>query len=206
LICPAGHTLATLPHGATVATGALRRRVQLLQQRPDLRLVDIRGNLDTRLRKVVEQPDLDATMLAAAGLSRMGWLDRATELLDPELFVPAGGQGAIGVQVRAGDERARALTAALDHPETATRVTAERAFLARLEAGCQVPVAVHARLAGTTLIVDGILAGLDGKPYLRHRAVGDAADPTAVGRAAADLVLADGGRELREALRADGIE
>ncbi len=206
LICPAGHTLEALPEGARIATGALRRRAQLLHARPDLRLTGLRGNLDTRLRKVRERPDLDATLVAAAGLARMGWLHRATELLDVERFVPAGGQGAIGVQVRAGDDRTRELVAALDDPPTATRTAAERAFLERLGAGCQVPVGVHARLQGATLTVDGVLAGMDGTPYLRHRVTGDAADPRAAGRAVADRLIADGGDELRRILPDGGIE
>lgn len=197
LISASGKKLADLPQGACVATGALRRRVQLLKLRPDLKLVDMRGNLDTRLRKVRELPELDATMLAAAGLSRMGWLDRVTEFFDTETFIPSGGQAAIGLQIREGDYEAEQLVAPLNHTATRTRVDAERAFLAVLEAGCQIPVAVHARLDGDQLTVDGMFAGVEGDPLYQDRVSGPAEDAVALGEALAHRILDAGGRELR---------
>ncbi len=198
LVSASGQKLADLPQGACVATGALRRRVQLLKLRPDLKLVDMRGNLDTRLRKVHDLPDVDATMLAAAGLSRMGWLDRATEFFDTETFIPAGGQAAIGLQIREDDYEAEQLVAQLDHRPTRIAVDAERAFLARLEAGCQIPVAVHARLQDDQLTVDGMFAGVDGDPRFEDRVAGPATDAVALGESLANRILAAGGRELRK--------
>jgi len=203
LICPDGHSLDTLPHGACVATGALRRRVQLLQRRPDLKLVGIRGNLDTRLRKVREHDDLDATLVGAAGLSRMGWLDRATEFLAPERFIPAGGQGALGIQIRADDEATRAVVATLTHAPTERAARAERAFLHRLEAGCQVPVAVHARLDGDVLVVDGLVSSLDASRVVQDTVSGDPADAAGLGDRLADAVLVAGGKEILDGLRAE---
>lgn len=201
LICPAGYTLDTLPQGACVATGALRRRVQLLQMRPDLKLVGIRGNLDTRLRKVREQPDIDATLVGAAGLSRMGWLDRGTEFLAPGRFIPAGGQGALGIQARADDEETRARVSALTHPPTERAAAAERAFLHRLEAGCQVPVAVHARFEGETLHVDGLVSSLDASRVIQNSTSGDPADAEQLGDRLALAILAAGGDEVLEDLK-----
>jgi len=201
LICPAGHTLDTLPHGACVATGALRRRVQLLQLRPDLKLVGIRGNLDTRLRKVRELPELDATMVGAAGLSRMGWLDRATEFLAPRRFIPAGGQGGLGIQIRADDETTRERVAILNHAPTERATAAERAFLQRLEAGCQVPVAVHARFDGATLEVDGLVSSLDATQVIQDSISGDPADAEQLGDRLAGAILAAGGDEVLEGLK-----
>ena len=203
LICPDGHSLDTLPRGACVATGALRRRVQLLKLRPDLKLVGIRGNLDTRLRKVREQDDLDATLVGAAGLSRMGWLGRATEFLAPERFIPAGGQGALGIQIRDADEVTRAIVAPLTHGPTERAAAAERTFLHRLGAGCQVPVAVHARLDGDRFVVDGLVSSLDARRVVQDAVSGDPADAEALGDRLADAVLSAGGKEILDGLRAE---
>jgi len=200
-ICPAGHGLDDLPTGACVATGALRRRVQLLTRRPDLTLTGMRGNLDTRLRKVAELPELDATLVGAAGLSRMGWLDRATTLLDPETFIPAGGQGALGIQVREDDQRTAERVGALTHAPTERATAAERAFLDRLEAGCQVPVAVHGRFVAGELVVDGLVGSLDASTVLRDRMQGDPADAAGLGRRLAQRILDAGGREVLRALQ-----
>ncbi len=200
LICPAGHTLDDLPHGATLATGALRRRAQLRFLRPDLELTGIRGNLDTRLRKVRELPELDATMVAAAGLSRMGWLDRAVELLDVERFVPAGGQAALGIQVREDDGRTRDRVTPLTHSPTERATAAERAFLGRLGAGCHVPVAAHGRLVNGELGLDGVIAALSGAPLLRDRAVGPTEDAEAIGAQLAQRLLDAGGDEILRSL------
>jgi len=200
-ICPAGHGLDDLPAGACVATGALRRRVQLLHRRPDLTLTGMRGNLDTRLRKVRELPQLDATLVGAAGLSRMGWLDRATTLLDPDEFVPAGGQGALGIQIREDDASVRARVEPLTYAPTERATTAERAFLDRLEAGCQVPVAVHARIVGGDLVADGLVGSLDASSVVRDCIEGSPADAERLGRELADRILGAGGREILENLQ-----
>lgn len=200
-ICPTGASLHDLPHGACVATGALRRRVQLLALRPDLTLVGMRGNLDTRLRKVRELPELDATLVGAAGLSRMGWLDRATALLDPEVFIPAGGQGALGIQVRENDTATLDLVAPLTHGPTERATAAERAFLDRLEAGCQVPVAAHGRIVDGVLVTDGLVGSLDASTVIRDRIQGDPSRAEELGLELANRILEAGGREVLQALQ-----
>lgn len=193
-----GLTLATLPPGARVGTGSPRRAAQLLAARPDLDVVDIRGNVDTRLGRVAPD-DLDAVVLARAGLARLGRLDAVTDLFDPDVMAPAPGQGALAVEVRADDAEpgsplGRAL-AALDHTPTRLAVLAERGLLARLEAGCAAPVGAHARLAGTTLSLDAVVVRTDGSRALRRSAAveTDATDLTAAADAAVTLgaVLAD---------------
>jgi len=140
--------LDELPRGALVGTSSLRRQAQLLAHRPDLCVEPVRGNIDSRLRKLAEQ-GFDAILLAAAGLIRMGWADRISGFLPPELCVPAVGQGALGIECRAADSGMRELLALLQHEPTALAVRAERAFLARLNGGCQVPIGAHAVLAGS---------------------------------------------------------
>jgi len=134
-----------LPKGATVGTSSLRRSCQLLNIRPDLKIVQLRGNLDTRLRKL-DEGQFDAIILAAAGVKRLGWAERITETIEPKISLPAIGQGAIGIECRIDDEFINKLIAPLKHPETSVCVRAERACLKKLEGGCQVPIAAHARL------------------------------------------------------------
>ncbi len=168
-----GRTLATLPEGATVGTGSPRRAAQLLAARPDLQVVDIRGNVDTRLRRI--EDDLDAVVLARAGLARLDRLDAVTEALPPEVMTPAPAQGALAVEVRTEDATggtplARAL-AALDHRPTHLAVLAERALLSRLEAGCAAPVGAHARLGDDDLLtLDAVVLRTDGTAALRRSA------------------------------------
>jgi hydroxymethylbilane synthase len=164
LVSRAGAALRDLPQRARIGTGSPRRACQLRAARPDLDVVDVRGNVDTRLRKLAAG-EFDALVLAAAGLIRLGRADEATEWLDPSVMVPAVAQGAIAVEVRAGDGEMADLVAPLDHAPTAAAVTAERAFLARLGAGCTGAVAAHA-----TAGADGELAlvGLIGAPDGRH--------------------------------------
>ena len=137
--------LYDLPQGATVGTSSLRRMCQLLNIRPDLKIMQLRGNLDTRLRKL-DEGQFDAIILAAAGVQRLGWAERITEVLEPEISLPAIGQGAIGIECRIDDKFTNKLIEPLNHPETAVCVRAERAFLKKLEGGCQVPIAAYARL------------------------------------------------------------
>jgi len=190
-----GRTLAELGEGASVGTGSPRRAAQLLAARPDLRVVDIRGNVDTRLRRI--EDDLDAVVLASAGLARLGRLDAVTEALPFEVMTPAPAQGALAVEVRAEDAAgtgplARAL-AALDHRPTHLAVLAERALLSRLEAGCAAPVGAHARLAGDdVLVLDAVVLRPDGTASLRRSAsvplpAAPADEPAATALAAAAL-------------------
>jgi hydroxymethylbilane synthase len=168
LLLPPGRTgsLATLPPGARVGTSSLRRRAQLGALRPELEVVDLRGNLNTRLAKL-DRGDYDAIVLAAAGVLRLGWSDRIAERLDPGAWLPAVGQGALGVVARAGDERIRALLAGFHDPFTAACTAAERAFLAALEGGCQVPIGALATLDDQGFTLHGLVADVDGGTVLR---------------------------------------
>jgi len=154
------HGFKDLSHGATVGTSSLRRSSQLHSIRPDLKILQLRGNLDTRLRKL-DEGQFDAIIIASAGLKRMGWADKITEYIDPDVILPAIGQGALGIETRIGDKWTNGMIAFLDHPPTSIAVRAERAFLKRLEGGCQVPIAAHGevdrgfKLAGLVGSVDG---------------------------------------------------
>jgi hydroxymethylbilane synthase len=151
LISRNGAGLQALPHGARVGTSSLRRAAQLLHLRPDLRIETLRGNVDTRLRKL-ESEGFDAIVLAAAGLKRMELSHVVSEYLEPERILPAVGQGALGIETRTGDGFTNEMVASLAHQQTMTIVRAERAFLKRLEGGCQVPIGAHATMEGETLI------------------------------------------------------
>lgn len=191
LVSREGRRLADLPEGACVGTSSLRRLFQLRHLRPDLRIEPLRGNVDTRLRRVAEGR-FDAVVLAAAGLGRLGLADRITEALDPVAFVPAAGQGALALEARADDARARALVAPLNDAATETALRAERAFLARLMGGCQVPAGAHARLEGGRLVLEGFLASPDGAVFLRDRERGSEAEAEALGAALAERLLSRG--------------
>lgn len=158
--------LADLPPGARVGTSSLRRAVALLAVRPDLRVEPVRGNVDTRLRRV-EEGAFDAVVLALAGLKRLGWEHRATEILSPEVSLPAIGQGALGIECRDGDEATMAVLARMRHPETSICVAAERAVMAAVEGNCRMPVAAYAVREGDAVHLRGLLADPDGT-HLRH--------------------------------------
>ena len=169
LVSRTGGTLAKLPPGAVVGTSSPRRRAQLARLRPDLRFTDLRGNVTTRLRKVREGV-VDATVLAAAGLARLGLLEEADGwVLPPELMLPAPGQGALALQIRDGDAQMADLAAALHDPDTARAVAAERAVLAALGTGCSAPVGALARIQGETLVLDACFGGEDDRPQARRR-------------------------------------
>lgn len=186
-----GASLDALPTGATVATGSVRRRALLAAERDDLRFVELRGNIGTRLARLGE---VDALVMATAALIRLGMADRIAERLDPRVVVPQVGQGALALECRASDHRTRGLLEALDEPDVRAAVTAERAFLARLGGGCDLPLAAHAVHEGGTVTVTGVLAAPDGTVVLRHRDRGP--DPGAVGVAVAEHLLASGGSWL----------
>lgn len=180
LVLHSGKGLSDLPDGARAGTSSLRRRAQLLCLRPDLQIENLRGNLDTRLRKV-EEGLYDAVVLAAAGLHRMGWRDRITAYLDTAGFVPAIGQGAIGIEVREDDAAVNRFLAPLNHPETALAVEAERSLLRELEGGCQVPIGGHARILGNELELTGLVASLDGERVFRAAMKGRPEEAGAIG-------------------------
>jgi hydroxymethylbilane synthase len=192
--------LAGLPEGACVGTSSLRRQCQLADRRPDLRIEPLRGNVNTRLAKL-DAGEYDAIILAAAGLMRLGFESRIRNRIAPEDSLPAIGQGAIGIECRAADERINALIAPLHHPETAERVLAERAMNARLQGGCQVPIAGHAVIAGERLSLQGLVGTPDGSRILRAHAEGPRQSWEAIGTRVADELLAQGADEILRALQ-----
>lgn len=189
----AGPKLEELPPGARIGTTSLRRQSQVLALRPDLALVDLRGNVDTRLRKL-RAGQFDAILLAMAGLRRLGRDDEATEVLDPDRFLPAPGQGAIALECRADDRVIQDAVAPLDHGPTATAVTAEREFLKALGGGCNVPLGAFARPAAEGLRLVAFVARVDGKALVRGEQSGS--DPVALGHALAEALLSRGAREF----------
>lgn len=186
-----GQALQDVPPATRVGTTSLRRACQLKALRPDVDVVILRGNLDTRLRKVADGV-VDAAVLACAGLDRLGFAERITERLPVERMLPAVGQGALAVEARTDDERVRALVRVLDDVETATAMVAERAFLARLGASCRTPVAGHARVQGDKLHLRGLVGKPDGSAIIADQQSGSAERAATVGMALADALLARG--------------
>ena len=174
-------SIASLPEGAVVGTSSPRRQALLLHQRPDLQVVPLRGNVETRVRKLKEG-QIDATLLAVAGLKRLGMVEQAQAALDPLEMLPAVAQGAIGIEARLADARILALLATIDDSATRIRVTAERAMLAVLDGSCRTPIGGLATLAGDTLELDGLVVMPDGRGLHRTRQVGSAGDAEGIGR------------------------
>jgi hydroxymethylbilane synthase len=195
LLAPRHRGFDALPAGATVATSSLRRQAQLRHRRPDLRLCDIRGNVETRLRKLHEQ-GLDGLVLAQAGLERLGLTDAVTELLDPSWMLPAVGQGALGLECRADDPAARAAVAPLDDPPTHQAVLAERELLHSLGGGCQVPIGAATQVIGERLALRGAVLSPDGRHRIEGRGEGRLADAEALGGRLAQELLTRGAAEL----------
>ncbi len=191
--------LDDLPEGAVVGTSSLRRQCQLADRRPDLVLKSLRGNVNTRLRKL-DEGEYDAVILAAAGLIRLGFGERIRTAIDPGDSLPAIGQGAVGIECRSDDARVNALIAPLHHTDTADRVRAERAFNARLEGGCQVPIGGHAVLQGDQLWLRGLVGAVDGSEIIRGEIRGPREQAEALGVALAEELLARGAREILQAL------
>lgn len=184
-----------LPQGATIGTSSLRRSCQLLNIRPDLKIMQLRGNLDTRLRKL-DEGQFDAIILAAAGVKRLGWGERITEILAPETSLPAIGQGAVGIECRIDDQFINGLIAPLSHYETEVCVRGERACLRRLEGGCQVPIAAHARLVNGKLLMDGLVGSVSGDRIVRSRSIGKPGDAKALGTGLAEDLLSKGADKI----------
>ena len=202
LILPPGATgsLASLPAGARVGTSSLRRRAQLQARRPELEVLDLRGNLNTRLAKL-DRGDYEAIILAAAGVLRLGWEDRIAESLDPAEWLPAVGQGALAVVARADDEAVLQRLRPLHHEETAAAVIAERALLRALEGGCQVPIGALGGLDGGRLVLHGLVAATDGETILRASAEGAPEEAEALGRGLAAELLRRGAGEILAQIR-----
>ena len=197
-----GRALEDLARGARVGTGSLRRAAQLRARRPDLRIEDIRGNVDTRLHKL-DEGRYDAIVLAAAGLRRLGWESRITEIFNPSVMCPAVGQGALAVETRDDGGEAFDIAKRLEHAASRIAVTAERAVLATLGGGCQAPIGSHAYIDGDALIIVGAVVSTDGAQVVRRRIHGSIADPVSVGRSLAEQILSAGGKEILDAVYAE---
>ncbi|HVO84741.1 MAG TPA: hydroxymethylbilane synthase [Syntrophobacteria bacterium] len=195
LVMGEGSGFADLPRGARVGTSSLRRAAQLLHLRADLKIETLRGNLDTRLRKL-EAQGFHAVVLAAAGIKRMGLSHLITQYLEPELMLPAVGQGALGIETRTEDAPTNELVAGLAHQPTMVAVRAERAFLRRLQGGCQVPIGGYATLEGERLVLTGMVADLQGRRVIRRVLHGEARQAEEVGENLAEVVLAAGGADI----------
>jgi hydroxymethylbilane synthase len=188
-------TLHNLPAGAVVGTSSLRRQAQLRHLRPDVEIKDLRGNVDTRLRKL-DEGQYDAVILASAGLRRLGFAARISASVPPEVMLPAVGQGALGIETRAADADTNALVALLNHQPTRAACEAERALLRALGGGCQVPIAAHATVANDRLQLAGLVAGLDGAQLIRDSLEAEAAHAAAVGEALAARLREQGADRL----------
>ncbi|MGB6598448.1 MAG: hydroxymethylbilane synthase, partial [Candidatus Acidiferrum sp.] len=197
LVGAKGATLGSLRQGARVGTGSLRRQAQLRHMRPDLDVRDLRGNVDTRLRKV-ESGEYDAIMLAKAGLDRLGWSERITETFAPEVFLPAVGQGAIAVECRLKDLEAGEVVERLDDAETRTAIIAERALLAALHGGCQVPLGAWARIERGELVMEACVCSADGLQYIRQRATSAIEQAAELGGHMATLLMEAGAQSILE--------
>ncbi|TKB33724.1 MAG: hydroxymethylbilane synthase [Nitrospira sp.] len=199
LISRDGKLFLDLPLGAKIGTSSLRRQSQLLHARPDLTIAMLRGNLDTRLKKLHEG-QFDAIVLAAAGLRRLAWAHEITEYLAPQISLPAIGQGALGIEGRKDDAFIRSLLSGLDHVPSKIAVLAERALLHRLQGGCQVPIAAHATLTGTKVRLEGVVASVDGKELIRDSVDGTIEDPESIGVQLAERLLARGGERILQGI------
>jgi hydroxymethylbilane synthase len=194
-----GRTLPNLEKGARVGTGSLRRAAQLRALRPDLQIEDIRGNIDTRLRKL-DEGRYDAIVLASAGLRRLGWENRITELFDPGIMCPAVGQGALAIETRDDDGAGFQAAQRLEHAETRAAVTAERAVLASLGGGCQAPMGAHAFIKDGKLFLIALIVSPDGTQTVRKETQGPIAEAAALGRSLGEQLLAAGGKQILDAV------
>lgn len=187
--------LKDLPQGATVGTSSLRRSCQLLSKRPDLKIVQLRGNLETRFRKL-DEGQFDAMILATAGVKRLGWQQRITEVIEPQLSLPAIGQGAVGIECRINDEYINQLIAPLNHKETSICVRAERALLKRLQGGCQVPIAAYATIKDGRLIMDGLVGSVTGDRIIKEHLEGTIEDAETIGITLGEKLLSKGADKI----------
>jgi len=199
LISGTGRGVEDLPAGARIGTGSLRRSVQLRSWRPDLEIVPIRGNLDTRIRKL-KQGEFDGIVVAAAGIRRMGWAEQVTQFISAEKMLPAVGQGVLCLETRCGEADLDTGLAFLEDGRTRREVTAERAFLRRLGGGCSLPVAAFAEQQRDTLTIRGLVGSLDERTVIRHQLQGSAERAVDLGTELADVLLDGGGRVLLQSL------
>jgi hydroxymethylbilane synthase len=197
LVAAKNETLSTLRKGARIGTSSLRRQAQIRHARPDLDVRELRGNVDTRLRKVASG-EYDAILLAKAGLDRLGWSNRISEVLSPEVCMPAVGQGALGVQARLKDNELADALAPLDDFETRQSIVAERSLLAALEGGCQVPLGAWARFERGELAIDAVVCSPDGAQHVRQRATAPPDQARELGQRVAQMLIDSGAREILE--------
>lgn len=193
------NSIEELPEGSVLGTSSLRRRAQLLARRPDLKIVDLRGNVDTRLKKL-DEGQMDAIILAAAGLTRLGHADRIKKIIPQSYCLPAVGQGALAIECRTDNFKVRQMLDFLNDTATKQATDAERAFLGLLEGGCQVPIGVHAEVNEGRIAMEAVIASLDGSTVLRDTAEGNAADAVTLGRTLGQKMLDNGGREILAAI------
>jgi len=202
MISHTGAGFSELPQGARVGTSSLRRIAHVRNARPDIEIVDVRGNLDTRMRKA-ESGELDAVILAAAGIRRLGWGERITTYLSTDIMISAVGQGAVGVEIREDDQYMQELCAHITDPETMTCITAERVVMNRLEGGCQVPIGAYCRYNGDGFLrIDAMVGSVDGATILRVTQTGSDADPVALGETVVAELKELGADEVLAAVRA----
>jgi hydroxymethylbilane synthase len=195
LISKDGKPLKDLPKGAKIGTSSLRRQAQLLHFRSDFELIPLRGNLDTRLKKL-KSMNLDAIVLALAGVKRLGFDEKITEIIPPEVSLPAIGQGALGIETRMADQEVESQIRLLNDRDSSIAINAERAFLKKLEGGCQVPIAAFARIVDTTLHIDGLVGTIDGKRLIRHHVEGPIERAESLGVELAEILLGEGAKEI----------
>ena len=188
-------SFSELPNGANIGTSSLRRICQLLNKRPDLKITQLRGNVDTRIRKL-EEGEFDAIILATAGVKRLGREEKITEKLPVDVSLPAIGQGAVGIECRRDDEFTNNLLKSLDHYETSVCVRAERAFLKKLEGGCQVPIAAYAQLKDGEIVIEGLVGSIDGKILLKDNLRGSPENAESLGTELAENLLSKGAKEI----------
>ena len=197
-------SLRDVPSGGTIATGSLRRKCQLLQHRPDLKIVDIRGNLATRKQKL-EQSDWDGMLLARAGLVRLGWESIIAEILEPTFILPAVGQGALAIEIRSDDSTLHELIKPMNDNETMDATLAERALLRRLEGGCQIPIGTFGRIEDGVLKLNAVVGSIDGKKIVAGKNEGMPASAEKLGIGLANELLAKGAKEILDEIRNNNV-
>jgi hydroxymethylbilane synthase len=199
LVSKGNRKIEQMRKGAKIGTGSLRRASQLLAFMPDLNIVPMRGNLDTRLKKI-ETENLDGIILAAAGMKRMALVEKITQYLPVELMLPAVGQGALGLEIRAADHDLDSLLAKINHQATCTEIMAERSFLQALGGGCRLPIAAFGKLAGDKLTLEGLVAAPQGTTIIRDKVQGTADQADELGKKLAQIILERGGKKLLDAI------
>jgi hydroxymethylbilane synthase len=195
LVSKGARKIEQMRKGAKIGTGSMRRSAQLLAMLPDLEIVSLRGNLDTRLKKI-DTENLDGVIVAAAGVKRMGLAEKITQYLPVEMMLPAVGQGALGLEIRADDNRLQKLLTKINHVPTHTEITAERAFLRHLGGGCLLPIAALGKLTGDRLSLEGLVAAPRGSDVIRDKVQGAAGEAEELGKKLAEMIMEKGGKKL----------